>query len=200
MQTCREALFVGAVSALLILLPSQNRSVEARGSWQQVNGAAQSSDRPRYKVAIQSDAESHPRIILTNLYEQPLTACFLETSSSSDRDSRKSKMMWDSHAQGQPPIAKENTLSLPLGHVVGRPFPDRVEVAAAVWADGSTMGGPDLLNLILGSRSAQKNTYEWAISLLRTGLQQDWSRAMYLVELNRKENKGSSSTACRACR
>jgi hypothetical protein len=110
-------------------------------------------------------------------------------SSSSDSDSRKSKMMWDSYSQGQPPISKEDSLSLPLGHVVGRPFPDRVEVAAAVWADGSTTGSPDLLNLILASRMAQQNAYEWAISLLRTGLQQDWSRAMYLVELNREENK-----------
>ena len=51
------------------------------------------------------------------------------------------------------------------------------------------MGNPDLLRLILDSRMAQKNAYEQAISLLRTGLRQDWSREMYLVELNREENK-----------
>jgi hypothetical protein len=74
---------------------------------------------------------------------------------------------------------------LPLGHFVGQPYPDKTEVAAAVWADGTTFGPSDHLKRILSNRAYQANTLNRVISLLQTGLQQEWTRDQYLAALDK---------------
>jgi len=147
------------------------------------------SGEAKYKIEIQSEAGETRHVAVTNLYAYPLTACFVGMYLSSEGPSREIRHLWDAYLQDQPPVLTNDSTSLPLSHGVGKPFPDTVEVAAAVWADGSTFGDLKWLKVIHANRTIQLRGYEWAVSLLQMGQKEDWTRARFLEELSRSENK-----------
>ncbi|HKN61474.1 MAG TPA: hypothetical protein VJW93_09870 [Candidatus Acidoferrales bacterium] len=76
-------------------------------------------------------------------------------------------------------------------HRVGGPFPDKVEVGAAVWIDGSTFGRPDLIKRIILTRRMREQEFQQAVSLLQAGLEQNWSGAQYLAALEDPQKKAA---------
>ena len=185
MRTFTHALLARVVSVLLFSLLVHLPVLEPGEPAHLPSHARQSSGQPNFRVEIHSLTEHGPQIVLTNLSEEPLTACYLETSFWKE-DRKPSGMVWDVFLQHQSPLAKDVDVSLPLGHVVGQPYPDKVEVAAAVWADGTTFGPSDHLRRILSNRAYRAHSLDRIISLLQTGIQQDWTRDQYLTALDNK--------------
>jgi hypothetical protein len=148
-------------------------------------------------VDIPADTGTGPHFVVTNLCEQPLTAFFLQKSAPED-GKVEGGVLWDALTLGQSPIAKGGTVSPPLGHVEGQPFTDKIEVVAAVWADGSTFGNPARLKLIISNRTAELRSYDRAISLLQKGIQQNWTRDEYLAAWDEQKKAGPLTGAAAA--
>jgi hypothetical protein len=185
MRTFTHALLARIVSVLLFSLLVHLPVLEPGEPAHLPSHPRQSSGQPNFRVEIHSITEHGPQIVLTNLTEEPLTACFLQISFWKE-DRKPIGELWDAFLQNTSPIAKDGDVSLPLGHVVGQPLPDKVEVAAAVWADGTTFGSPDELKRILSNRAYRAHSLDRIISLLQTGIQQDWTRDQYLTALDDK--------------
>jgi hypothetical protein len=79
---------------------------------------------------------------------------------------------------------------MPLGHVVGGPIPDKVEISAGVWADGETFGRTKLVARLLKTRNLRESEYDEAISFLGGGIEQGWSRDQFLTALSGKKPTG----------
>ena len=184
MKTFTHLLLARILTFLLITIPIAAPILDSRERAHQPHRSPQSSGQPDFRVVIDSVTEREPQIILTNLSEVPLTACFINISFW--RENRKQGgVLWDAFLINKPQIAKEANVSLPLGHVDGEPYPDKVEVAAAIWADGTTFGDADYLKHILRGRADLANKFDRVISLLQTGLQQEWTRDQYLAALEK---------------
>ena len=152
-----------------------------------VSVQGQTPPQPKFQVEIQLAAENGPRYTVKNVSGKTVTACVVELSSSADSD-RKSKTLWDALLQGQPPIEPGASISQYLGHAVGGPLPDKVEVVAGVWDDGETFGQPDWVKMIQKNRETLASAYEQSIALLQQGLDQNWTSDQYLTALNNKTN------------
>jgi hypothetical protein len=149
-----------------------------------VGGQSQTIEQPKFSIEIKS-GDAGPRFALTNLSRRTLAACFLQISSSSE-DAKPSGMDWDALFLGQQPLEPGASVSLNLGHRVGGPIPDKVEVAAGIWEDGDTFGREDLVNLILANRAMRESEYDQAVSFLQQGLNQNWTADQYLAALDGK--------------
>jgi len=174
---------------LLVCLASQVGGSNAAGSGQAVAVVGACAERQAFQLDTQPDTGPGPHFVVTNLCEQPLTAFFLENFSPDDGKT-KGGQLWDALMPHRAPIAKGENVSGPLGHVVGQPFSDTVEVTAGIWADGSTFGNPERLKRILSNRAAELRSYDWTISLVQKGLQQNWTRDQYLAELDQYKSEG----------
>ena len=197
MRTFTHALLARIVSVLLFSLLVHLPVLEPREPAHLPSHPRQSSGQPNFRVEIHSVTERGPQIVLTNLSEEPLTACFLQISFWKE-DRKPIGELWDAFLQNTSPIAKDGDVSLPLGHVVGQPLPDKVEVAAAVWADGTTFGSPDELKRILSNRAYRAHSLDRIISLLQMGLQQEWTRDHYLVALDQAPTVSSQAYGLRS--
>jgi hypothetical protein len=92
---------------------------------------------------------------------------------------------------------QNGTISQSLAHVVGQPFSDKIEITAAVWADGGTFGDPEKLKRIFLNRITDLQSYERAISLVQKGLQENWTRDQYVAAWD-QENKKAPLTGAAA--
>jgi hypothetical protein len=184
MRTFTHTLLARILTFLLITLPIAAPILKSRELAHQPHRSPQSSGQPDFRVVIDSVTEPQPQIILTNLSEVPLTACFMNISIWSEAR-RQGVTLWDAFLLNKPPIAKEANVSMPLGHIVGQPYPDKVEVAAAVWADGTTYGDADLLKHILRGRASRAQALNQIVLLLQTGLEQEWTRDQFLAALDK---------------
>lgn len=146
------------------------------------------SEQSHFQVTIETAAEKGPHYTVVNLTDKPVTACVIELSSS--QETRKSKTVWDALLQGEPPIEPGKSISQYLSHAVGGPLPDKVEVVAAVWADGETFGQSDWVSLILKNREMRASAYGQAIAILKKGLDENWTRDQFLQALADKPNSG----------
>jgi hypothetical protein len=153
------------------------------------SGQPQTTDQPRFQYDIQASTDRGPRITFTNLSSKALTACYLEISSSS-RNRKLSGINWDAVVQGKRPLEPGASISLGLPYVAGGPLPDKVEVAAGVWADGDSFGRAELVRILLGNRALREAEYDQAASLLQQGMDQNWTRDQYLAGLS-----GNADTA-----
>jgi hypothetical protein len=141
----------------------------------------------KHKVEIQTPVEGQPQIVVTNLSAEPMTAFILEMFSSSNPGNRNGKLSWDAYVtRTRQPIEKDGHVSMPLPFIEGRPYPDKVVIAAAIWEDGTTEGSPDSLKLLFNDRLRRKAAYEWSIALLKKGLAEDWGREQYLAAFDDK--------------
>jgi hypothetical protein len=137
----------------------------------------------RFQITLLDGA----RFSLTNLSEKSLTACVIQLSLSSEKKPQGTNQ-WDSLVQNVPPIPPGESMSQFLGHVVGGPIPDKVEVLAAIWEDGETFGDPTWIKRVLSARQSQENAYRQAITLLRQGAEQNWTFEQYRQALSDKPN------------
>ena len=154
-------------------------------------GAGQSAEQPKFRVEIQAEAEGGPKFTVTNLSGKTVTACYIETSVSTEKKG-KSGMAWDAVLQGAAPMEPGGQLTQFLGHAVGGPVPDKVEVAAGIWADGETFGDAELVSLLINNREMREKDFGEAIALLKQGLAANWARDQYLTALDAKKNSGAS--------
>jgi len=154
-----------------------------------VHGQSQTTEQPRFQIEIQAAGESGPSYTVTNVTGKAVTACVFRFSSSSE-SKEISSTVWDAVVQDELPIEPGASISKPLGHVVGGPLPDKVEVVAGVWADGEIFGQPDWVKVILKNREMLASAYERAATILQQGLDQNWTRDQFLEALNNKPNSG----------
>ena len=154
-----------------------------------VHGQSQTAEQPRFQIEIQAAGESGPSYTVTNVTGKTVTACVFRFSSSSE-SKEISSTVWDAVVQDELPIEPGASISKPLGHVVGGPLPDKVEVVAGVWADGEIFGQPDWVKVILKNREMLASAYEQAATILQQGLDQNWTRDQFLEALNNKPNSG----------
>jgi hypothetical protein len=154
----------------------------------------QFSNQPEIQVEIQTSNERDTRIVLTNLSNEPLTAFVLRISYLSE-NRKPEKMDWDVFLLNTSPLAKNANVSFPLGHAPGVPFLGKVEVAAAVWARGTMFGPPGQLKYIFTNRAYRVRALDRVISLLQTGLQQQWTRNQYFAALAHEPNSVSSQAS-----
>jgi hypothetical protein len=154
-----------------------------------VHGQLPTVEQPRFQIEIQAAAEGGPRYTVTNLTGKTVTACVLELSSSS-QSKGKSKTVWDALLQDELPIEPGASISRYLSHAVGGPLPDKVEVVAGVWADGETFGQFVWVENILETRAMRASEYDQAATMLRQGLDHNWTRDQYMQALNDKPSSG----------
>jgi hypothetical protein len=136
-------------------------------------------EQPRFQIEIQPAGDRGPRYTVTNLTGKTVTACVIELSSSS-RATEKWKTIWDALLQDQLPIEPGASISQYLLHEEGGPLPDKVDVLAGVWTDGETFGQSFWVKNIVETRALRASEYELTATILRQGLEQDWSRDRYL--------------------
>jgi len=151
--------------------------------------AWQTTEQPKVQVEIQTATDAGPRFTLTNLSAKTLTACYIEISSSLEKRAPFGEA-WDALAQGIQPLAPGESTSMPLGHVVGGPIPDKVKISAGVWDNGETFGRAERVGVLLTNRRFRESEYEEAISILREGVERGWSRNQFLVALSGKKATG----------
>jgi len=142
---------------------------------------------PNFEIEIHIEEAGSPKYKVTNLTGKTVTACVVRLSSSLESKDQ-SHTVWDALIQNVPPIEPNSSISQFLGHRVGGPLPDNVEVVAGVWVDGETFGDPDWVNVILKGRESLVAAYDQAITLLREGMDQKWAREQYLQALNQEPN------------
>lgn len=152
-----------------------------------VHGQVGAVDPPKFQIDIQTGGEGAPKYRVTNLTGKTVTACVVSVSSSSENRGQ-SKTQWDALIQNVPAIEPGGSISQYLGHRVGGPLPDKLEVIAGVWADGESFGDPDWVKSILKNREAMAADYEQAIAMLQQGLDQNWNRDQYLKALSDRPN------------
>ena len=97
-------------------------------------------------------------------------------------------MVWDSLLVDEPPVEPNAHMSGNVPHIVGNPYPDKVEIIAGVWADGETFGQPEWVKIILTGREMQASAYEQAANFLQRGLDQNWTREQFLQALGEMLN------------
>jgi hypothetical protein len=149
----------------------------------------QTAEQPGFQFKIEAAGEKGPHYTVVNLTGKPVTACVIELSSSS-KENRGSKTIWDAVLQGQAPIEPGASLSQYLSHAVGGPLPDKVQVIAGVWTDGETFGQPDWISLIFKTREMRASAYEQAIAILKQGLDENWNSGQFLQAIAERPNSG----------
>jgi hypothetical protein len=142
---------------------------------------------PKFQFDIQPAAQGGPKFTVTNLSDMAITACVIELSIWAEGKGQ-SKMIWDAPVLGERPLEPGASMTKNLGHIIGAPLPDKVEVIAGVWANGETFGQADWAKIILQDRALWASQYNQAIALLQRGLDQNWTRDQYLEALKNMPN------------
>jgi hypothetical protein len=157
-----------------------------------VRSQPQALSEPKFGIEIQKDEQERPTFTLTNLSEKVLSACTIQFSVSTEAV-RQSEMNWDSlissrgpHGESQGPLKPGESVTMNLGHIVGRPFPDKLKVVAGIWADGETFGEQAWVKTLVDNRASLVAAYEQAIALLKEGIENNWTRQQYLAALDGK--------------
>jgi hypothetical protein len=158
-----------------------------------------------FRIEIQTDGDGKPSFSITNLFNDTLTACVIRFSLSSN-PTWHSQLDWDTVVQDIPvnragtehPIEAGASKTMFLSHAVGESLPDKVEVVAAIWADGESFGDPKWVNVILNGRASLTLAYDDAIGILQKGLDENWTRDQYLEAVNSKPGVTGPISAIRS--
>jgi hypothetical protein len=145
-----------------------------------------------FRIEIHTDIDGKPSFTLTNLSNDTLTACVIRFSLSS-KPTWHSQLDWDSIVQDSPlkraedqPLEAGASVTMYLPHAIGESLPDKVEVVAAIWADGQTFGDTKWVKVLLHYRASLARDYEDSISMLQRGLDENWTRDQYLDAVNNR--------------
>ena len=150
-----------------------------------------SSERPKFKIEIRATGEKGqgPSFAVTNLTAKTVTACVFEQSYPS-QGARKTTTVWDALLQGDIPIEPGQTALRPLTPVIGNALANKVEVIAAIWADGESFGPPKWASNIFNNRALHASEDEDAAMILQRGLDQNWNRTQYQQAFSDKPDSG----------
>jgi hypothetical protein len=180
MRALRTTLFLATAGASLLICAAP---VVAQTEHEPTNfdrRFARHFPEPPVSFELVESADHRPRIIITNLYQYPLTAYMLQTEPRSAADSPPT-MIHDA-------LTRMDLLApIPRGlsHQIGVPqvgeLVSSAKLVAAVWEDGSTFGPDELLARISRSRKALADSYDLAIATLQTGLEKNWTAEEYLI-------------------
>jgi hypothetical protein len=147
-----------------------------------IHAQPQTGQQPKFQFDIQPAAQGGPKYTVTNLSDKAITACVIELSIWSEGKGQ-SRTVWDAPIQGERPLEAGASMTKNLGHIVGAPLPDKMDVIAGIWADGETFGQADWVKIILQGRASWASQYRQATALLQRGLDQNWTRDQYLEVL-----------------
>jgi len=150
----------------------------------------QVNEAPRFDVQISQTGEERAIYTATNLGSKTVTA-WVARMSFSQTNKEQGTSIWDSVLTDDAAIEPNGHKSENLSHVVGGPFPDKVEIIAGIWADGETFGESKWVKSILDAREKQAAAYERAANLMQRGLDENWTREQYLQALNEMPNTGA---------
>jgi hypothetical protein len=150
-----------------------------------------SSERPKFKIEIRATGEKGqgPSFAVTNLTAKTVTACDFEQSYPA-QGARKTTTVWDALVQGDIPIEPGQTALRPLTPVIGNALANKVEVIAAIWADGESFGPPKWASNIFNNRALHASEDEDAAVILQRGLDQNWNRTQYQQAFSDKPDSG----------
>ena len=154
-------------------------------------GTSTTPERPKFKIEIRATAEKGqgPSFAVTNLTAKTVTACVFEQSYPS-QGARKTTIVWDALAQGNNPVEPGQTVLRPLTPNIGNALPNKVEVIAAIWADGESFGPRKWASNIFNNRALRASEDEDAAAILQRGLDQNWNRNQYQQAFSDKPDSG----------
>jgi len=141
------------------------------------------SERPPVQFEFEPAAERGPRIIVTNLHQEPLTAFVVQTEPKSEQELPQT-LAWDAFDRGWSPIPRGLSVVESVPHIAGGPTPN-AKLVAAVWDDGSTYGSDEMIQRIYANRSTLAEAFDRALRFLQTGLDQQWTRDQFLAAADR---------------
>jgi hypothetical protein len=158
-----------------------------------------------FRIEIQTDSNGKPSFTITNLSNDTLTACVIRFSLSSEL-TWHSELDWDPIIQAGPvnraeaahPLDAGASMTMYLPHAIEKSLPDRVDVVAAIWADGETFGDAKWVKVLLDNRASLALAYEDAIGILQKGLDENWTRDQYLDALNNKPRSTAPISSIRS--
>jgi len=146
------------------------------------------AERPPLTFEVDNDV-AHPRVLITNLHSEPLTACLYETASPSGGENAKTVTYDVLISLGLlSAIPRGLTLVSQLRSAEGQPVPD-ARLVAAVWQDGTSYGSVEALSHIQINRQSALAAYEGIIAILQEGESKHWRRGQYSSELKELEKK-----------
>ena len=130
---------------------------ESRPAPRRVPGPARHfAERPPVIFEVERLAERGPRVIVTNLYQEPLTAFVVQVDEVPGK-LRAQTLICDAVTRvcGFPPIPRGLSFLMGVPRVLGEP-PPNAKLAAVLWEDGSTYGPEDLLQQIAEKRGTRQ--------------------------------------------
>jgi hypothetical protein len=154
-----------------------------------VHAQEQPREQPNFQIEILTPRDGGPGLTLTNRSAKTLTACTIEFSVSFENGSPM-RSEWDAPFLGVAPLKTGDSLSMPLPHEVGHPYPDKVVVIAGIWEDGETFGNADWVRVLLENRGLQRLRFNQATTLLQQGLDKDWTYDQFLDALKGMPDSG----------
>jgi hypothetical protein len=180
MRTSKKFVLSIAAGGCLVLTASPSPAQTTRDPTDRARPLARHfPERPPVQLQVLQTAEHEPRMIITNLHQSPLTAFIVRTDPTS-ASSITNTLVFDALTRMGllAPIPRGLSFVTGVPHIVGQSAPDPV-LAAAVWEDGSTFGPDELLARMPKARSALADSYDRAIAMLETGLDQNWTASEY---------------------
>lgn len=147
---------------------------------------------PPFHVEVERNRKDGTRFILTNQYQEPLTAYVEEITPVPDGRQggmehrfhlvdaliRNGELMW--------PIPENLSTMHYVSHNQGREDA-QPGIAAVVWEDGLTYGSQELIQKVVSRRRSSSVYHQHAIDLLQTGLKQGWDANRFVAEGRSRE-------------
>lgn len=148
--------------------------------------------RPPFHVEVERDRKDGTRFILTNNYQEPLTAYVEEITPVPD--GKEGGVQHHFHIVDALIRTTELVSPIPYGlstinyvsRNVGR-ADAKPGIAAAVWEDGLMYGPPDLIQKVVARRERSLLYHQHAIDLLQFGLKEHWDANRFVAEGRSRE-------------
>ncbi len=139
----------------------------------------------KFSVEIDTESEHGPQFTVKNLNHKAMTA-FVAEFFIPGQAHAEGGLGWDALMVNKPPVAPGAAISQYLAHRPGGPLPDRVEITAAIWADGETFGQQDRLERIVNHRNQELLEFDRVDAILQRGLDENWTRDQFLQAMGDK--------------
>jgi hypothetical protein len=154
-----------------------------------VHAQQQPQEQPNFQIDILTPRDGGPGFTLTNRSAKTLAACTIEFSVSSE-NGKPMRDDWDALFLGVAPLKTGDGISMPLPHIEGHPYPDKVEVTAGIWESGESFGNQDWVKVIVSNRAWLRSQFNQATTLLQQGLDKDWTYDQFLDALKAMPDSG----------
>lgn len=145
-------------------------------------------ERPPLQLEEAPTDKSPGRALVTNLYQETLTAFALEVEREPGSQEMSRIEVFDAIAVigMKSGVPRGLTLIIGVPHVVGKPIPS-AKIAAAMWEDGSTFGSQEILDKIFANRRTTLSAYDLVLSILQTGEENGWTLSQYIDALEKEK-------------